>query len=1058
MKFFFASIFAFFFIARIFAVTDSLDTILEQPKSVSPSMAGELDSTFNTTLDSFPGNVRTAVLQSDGKIIIGGYFRTVNGVRRNGIIRLNADNSIDSNFNTNINGTVFAVAQQPDGRIVIGGAFTSVNGVNRNRIARLNADGSLDTNFNPGTGADGAVYDVIIQPDGKILLGGSFYGVNSVNRFLVARLGATGSVDTTFSSPFTPPLFLPNATSPPPGIVYSLALQSDGKILTAGLIVLSNSGSTLVTTPITRLNADGTFDSSFNSASFNSNAVKVVVQPDGKILLGGFFTGINGVSRRFIARLNSNGSLDASFNPGTGANLPVNSIFLKPDGKILIGGSFSTFNGEIRNKIAQLNADGSLDATFTPPVSLLGTVQSIVSTSSGKVLAVGSFQIFSGAANRDSIAVFNPDGSLDTSANFNTTASGGVRAILTQPDGKIIIGGTFGRVNGIARNHLARLNADGSLDESFGLTSAASSGQVNSIVRQPDGKILVGGLYVGSGDINSLTASIVRLNADGTPDASFSQGNIPTGRGINEIALQPDGKIIVVWGYLQSNGLPIGGVARLNPDGSIDAFFNSSITALIFNSVVVQPDGKILLGGQFSYGFVNSGTNANTFYNGVVRLNPDGSQDTAFVPATTSSSTKFTSIYALTLQADGKILIGGSIFTAGRTTPTGVARLNSDGSLDAAFDSGTISSTVDAARVEDILPLPNGKILIGGLFGNIGTAVQNNIARLNADGSPDSSFSGGTDAAVYDIGLQTDGKVLVGGDFEAINGVARTSIARILSEPTIARRVLFDFDGDGKSDISVYRPTNGMWYLLNSQNGFSATQFGLSTDKIVPADYDGDGKTDIAVWRSGTWYLQKSGAGFASVQFGSPGDIPVPADYDADGKSELAVYRPSNGTWYVLNATTNQYTSQQWGVSTDKPVVGDYDGDGKSDYAVYRPENGTWYLLRSRDGFTSVQWGLSTDKPVVGDYDGDGKADTAVYRPSNGTWYLLRSRDGFSSAQFGEPTDLPTPADYDGDGKTDIAVFRLDGGNWYQMKSTQGFGAVQFGTNGDKSAPNAFVP
>ncbi len=267
-----------------------------------------------------------------------------------------------------------------------------------------------------------------------------------------------------------------------------------------------------------------------------------------------------------------------------------------------------------------------------------------------------------------------------------------------------------------------------------------------------------------------------------------------------------------------------------------------------------------------------------------------------------------------------------------------------------------------------------------------------------------------------------------------------------------------NFDSDNKADISVYRPSSGTWFLQRSQSGFTSVQFGLSTDKIVPGDYDGDGKTDIAVYRGGTWFLQRSTAGFTSIQFGLPDDIPVPADFDGDCKTDLAVYRPSSGTWYVLNGTTGQYTSQQWGVSTDKPVTGDYDGDGRADYAVFRPSNGTWYLLRSRDGFAGVQWGEETDKPVVGDYDGDGKSDYAVYRPSNGTWYLLRSRDGFASAQFGEATDLPVPSDYDGDTKTDVAVYRPSSGTWFLLKSTEGFASVQFGDPTDRPVPNAFVP
>jgi FG-GAP-like repeat len=267
---------------------------------------------------------------------------------------------------------------------------------------------------------------------------------------------------------------------------------------------------------------------------------------------------------------------------------------------------------------------------------------------------------------------------------------------------------------------------------------------------------------------------------------------------------------------------------------------------------------------------------------------------------------------------------------------------------------------------------------------------------------------------------------------------------------TVSRSV-FDFDGDGKSDEAVFRPSNQFWYLLRSEAGFTGSRFGLSSDKITPADFDGDGKTDIAVFRDGTWYwLNSSTGGMSAYQFGQSGDIPLPADYTGDGRAELAVFR--SGNWYTLNLANNQFQAVQFGISTDKPVPADFDGDGKTDFAVYR--DGTWYIQQSTAGFTGVQFGIATDKTVVGDYDGDGKADEAVYR--NGVWYILASSQGFSAIQFGISTDLPVAADYDGDGKTDVAVFR--DGTWYILRSQQGFTAVQFGQSNDKPIPSAYLP
>ena len=299
-------------------------------------------------------------------------------------------------------------------------------------------------------------------------------------------------------------------------------------------------------------------------------------------------------------------------------------------------------------------------------------------------------------------------------------------------------------------------------------------------------------------------------------------------------------------------------------------------------------------------------------------------------------------------------------------------------------------------------------------------------------------------------------------DFVTVNSGSNDATVA-LNNCAVASGNIFDFDGDRKSDYSLFRSSNtSFWVKSISPNGV-AKILGRPTDTVVAADYDGDRKTDYAFYRpeNGLWIVvNQYGRPQYFLQFGLESDVPVPADYDGDGKADIAVWRPSDGRWYVRQSSDNSLAINQFGSVGDVPAPADFDGDGKDDLAIYRPSTGVWYVWRSSDsGFMITQFGITGDKVVPGDYDGDGKADIAVWRPATGVWYVLKSTDGgFFAVSFGLPTDLPVVGDYEGDGKFDYAVFRPSEGNWYVQKSSDnGLSVTQFGLNGDFPLPASFV-
>jgi uncharacterized delta-60 repeat protein len=328
---------------------------------------------------------------------------------------------------------VYALALQPDGKIIVAGQNLAF-GTNPalTNVGRLNANGSNDTSFNPGTGADNIIYCAAMQPDGRILIGGDFDAFNGVTRRGIARLNSDGSLDPTFDSA--------SVTSP---VVTGIAVQPDGKILISGGFAEIGGQAR---SNLARLLANGILEDAADFAptfGVDGTIFTPALQPDGKILLGGIFTTINGETRNRIARMNSDGSLESTttFNPGTAADSTVSTFIVQPDGKIVIGGIFTTFAGQSRNRIARLNPDGSLEgaATFNAGTGANNAVLSMAMQTDGKILLVGSFSTVNGE-NRQGIARLHANGNVESTSTFNSAAADRY-AIAIQSDGKLLIGG-----------------------------------------------------------------------------------------------------------------------------------------------------------------------------------------------------------------------------------------------------------------------------------------------------------------------------------------------------------------------------------------------------------------------------------------------------------------------------------------------------------------------------------------------------------------------------------------------------------------------------------------
>ncbi|HKP05111.1 MAG TPA: delta-60 repeat domain-containing protein [Chthoniobacterales bacterium] len=778
--------------------------------------------------------------------------------RQSGVIE--PDGTLDSSFNLDrfTNGLVLASRLQADGKLVISGQFSEVHGASRPGIARLNVDGTLDTSFNPGIGTDYGVGDIVIQPDGKIIIAKLVYDYSGGSDWpaSVKRLNSDGSLD----SGFDPGRVISFYGTNPGGRVYGFVLQPDGKVVVFGQFyyIITGPNSNVPRSCVARFNSDGTFDPTYNpgagvvhykgpSHTFVFHAVRQNLGANaGKIIISGMFDGVDGHSVRNLARLNPDGSYDTTFYSNSGTDDILSGLFVQSDDQILGFGHFESFDIFSRHNIVRLNADnGHVDPGFSTEefldydhgAKVLGMAQQ----ADGKLIAVGQFHSL-GAATANNVVRLESNGARD--ASFSGTGAGpstwNIATALVQPgDGKIFLGGYFSSYGGQVRQSIAWANSDGSVDNGFaGLGGATEYGpNISALALQTDGKVVVAGSFT-SYDGTSHN-NVLRMNPDGTLDSSF---DAQTDRSTRTLLIQPDGKILISGDFSEVNGLLRRRIARLNSDGTLDLSFDpgtgpdQSIGALeqdsqgniyaggdftvfdgkprlsivklsstgevdpLFNPggggangppgvwALTRPDssGNIVIGGSF------------TTYNGVTmhriaRVNAiTGARDTSFnLGGPGFAGPGFDGpVYVLRQGADGSYYAGGGFGTFNSTGRSHLARLYNYGALDPWFDPPHFLTTVYA------LALQNDYVYVGGAR-VLGYSGQTQALVRLIGSFPDGSFHTGTGfeifpllaygqrtAMVSSLVIQPDGKLLVGGIFNRYNGTARSCLARLTATVT----------------------------------------------------------------------------------------------------------------------------------------------------------------------------------------------------------------------------------------------------------------------------------